>query len=95
MEKKINLKELSAKHGFINGFTIHSNSTLAQQALNNLLLEFGKQLLELAAENAEIDQIKKLDKIHNLAFKSYYADEIDMYIIVDNQSILDTIKQIE
>jgi hypothetical protein len=79
MEKKINLKELSAKHGFINGFTIHSNSTLAQQALNNLLLEFGKQLLELAAGNAE----------------EYYSTSDEKLDESLKQSILDTIKQIE
>ena len=45
--------------------------------IKHQLLEFGKQLLELAAENATYD----------------WNDNED--IIIDKQSILDTIKQVE
>lgn len=44
------------------------------------MIEFGKQLLELAAENA-------------ICKESQYGDEYNC--LVDKQSILDTIKQVE
>ena len=50
--------------------------TLAKQCA----LEFGKQLLELAAENVN-------------TYIGYSAD--DPIVMVDKQSILDTIKQVE
>ena len=50
--------------------------TLAKQCA----LEFGKQVLELAAENVN-------------AYIGYSAD--DPIVMVDKQSILDTIKQVE
>ena len=48
------------------------------------MLEFGKQLLELAAKNA---------KTYTETYCSPYKEEWDK--IVDKQSILDTIKQVE
>ena len=49
----------------------------AKELAKQCALEFGKQLLELAAENATYD----------------WNDNED--IIIDKQSILDTIKQVE
>ena len=49
----------------------------AKELAKQCALEFGKQLLELAAENATYD----------------WNDNED--IIIDEQSILDTIKQVE
>ena len=49
----------------------------AKELAKQCALEFGKQLLELAAENATYD----------------WNDHED--IIIDKQSILDTIKQVE
>lgn len=73
-EEKINLEkiikeELYNKH-------LYFNKTNTVQ-IKNICLEFGKQLLELAAENATYD----------------WNDHED--IIIDKQSILDTIKQVE
>ena len=52
----------------------------AKELAKQCALEFGKQLLELAAENVN-------------AYIGYSAD--DPIVMVDKQSILDTIKQVE
>ena len=53
---------------------------LAKTLAKQCALEFGKQVLELAAENVN-------------AYIGYSAD--DPIVMVDKQSILDTIKQVE
>lgn len=62
-----------------------------------IALEFGKQLLELAAENAEIEE---RDYRKNPTKISNYGQEVcseyeGIYYGVDKQSILDTINQVE
>ena len=69
-EEKINLDELYRKGK-------GSNVNISKAQFKETMLKFGKQLLELAAENATYD----------------WNDHED--IIIDKQSILDTIKQIE
>ena len=50
--------------------------------IEDICLEFGKQLLELAAENATASE--------------YWGNDItEPQLVVDKQSILDTIKQVE
>ena len=66
-ERKINLEEI-----LIN-FRIAGNTNTLKLAM----LEFGKQLLELSAENAKTTW------------------NSNFHTIVDKQSILDTIKQVE
>ena len=61
------------------------------------MIEFGKQLLELAAENAEIEE---RDYRKNPTKISNYGEEVcseyeGIYYGVDKQSILNTIKQVE
>ena len=80
-EEKINLEkiikeELYNKH-------LYFNKTNTVQ-IKNICLEFGKQLLELAAENA---------KTYTETYCSPYKEEWDK--IVDKQSILNTINQVE
>lgn len=82
-ERRINIEELAVKYGIMKGYTIHSNPKLAEENFNKFLKEFGKQLLELAAENAE-NEIE-YDMEGNFI----------CYGTVNKQSILDTIKQVE
>lgn len=79
-EEKINLEkiikeELYNKH-------LYFNKTNTVQ-IKNICLEFGKQLLELAAENA-IGKILPMSETGVLNYSE-----------VDKQSILNTIKQVE
>ena len=82
-ERKINTEELAIKYGIMRGYTIHSNPKLAEENFNKFLKEFSKQLLELAAENAE-NEIE-YDMEGNFV----------CYGTVNKQSILDTINQVE
>jgi hypothetical protein len=80
-KRKINLEEILDKVRCIDGNPDNGqlyDDDLAKAAM----LEFGKQLLELAAENAKT--------------KEYISQVFaPTRIIVNKQSILDTIKQIE
>ena len=86
---KINLEEI-----FNNNFDCYTNfedkgnyndePAISKDNFKELCLEFGKQLLELAAENA---------KIKSNVFISGRTQSTTE--IVDKQSILDTIKQVE
>lgn len=85
-ERKINLEEifkskiseanLEGLNDIVN-FIAFNTSEKYIKIVQDAMLDFGKQLLELAAENAEYD----------------WNDHED--IIINKQSILDTIKQIE
>ena len=82
-ERRINIEELAVKYGIMKGYTIHSNPKLAEENFNKFLKEFAKQLLELAAENAE-NEIE-YDMEGNFI----------CYGNVNKQTILDIIKQVE
>ena len=88
-ERKINLEEI-----FHNNFDCYTNfedkgnyndePAISKDKFKELCLEFGKQLLELAAENARI-------------YEDIQYDECDRDFLIaklDKQSILNTIKQI-
>ena len=77
-KRKINLEEILQDYYLItldNSKEIHASI----EDVKSVMIEFGKQLLELAAENAEAHG-------SSCGFGSYW---------VDKQSILDTIKQVE
>ena len=57
------------------------------------MLEFGKQLLELATENAYIEVDSKNEGDTFLI--TIEGDSCETYIELNKQSILDTIKQVE
>lgn len=76
MEKKINLEEIANSSGVYRSLMDEQQ----KHATLRLMLEFGKQLLELASENAEIEK--------------RWSDYIGKNPI-DKQSILNTIKQVE
>lgn len=93
MKKEINLEEL-----FNNNFDCYTTEiidwkeveapALSKNKFKELCLNFGEHLLELAAKNANIEEV----------FVEYMADKGDenpYENIVNKQSILDTIKKIE
>jgi len=92
MDKKINLeeilsnaifKQLEGKGTDIAKRTVANSSAKSDSSIfmKDAMLEFGKQLLELAAENAYV--------------KDWYMDDKLVGKAVDKQSILDTINQVE
>lgn len=56
------------------------------------MLEFGKQLLDLAAENSQVEEFwrGKTNLINNKI-----ATDDESYVIVNKQSIVNTIKQVK
>ena len=51
-----------------------------------------KQVLELAAENAKVEEFYRGESYR---IKDIFYDNDDSYIVANKQSILDTIKQVE
>ena len=89
-EEKINLEkiikeELYNKH-------LYFNKTNTVQ-IKNICLEFGKQLLELASQNAEC-KLKIKIECNKSQLENGFVFGTNA-IIINKQSILDTIKQIE
>ena len=83
-ERKINLEEILQDYYLItldNSKEIHASI----EDVKSVMIEFGKQLLELASENTDTKEIW----ISTGDYSGYGK------IIVDKQSILDTIKQVE
>lgn len=72
-KRKINLQNILADK-------LGDENLSINDAIIEAMKEFGKQLLDLAAENAEIIEIPTM---------SYFIK------VVNKQSILDTIKQVE
>lgn len=88
MEKRaINLEEIIKSPEIFENGTRQDGWTKYQ--VESICLEFGKQLLELAAENAKLGYESENINIQNGA--KYNAGGS----IVDKQSILDTIKQVK
>lgn len=77
-DRKINLEEIIENHR--NNTDHWADQDFDEYCIEQICLEFGKQLLELAAENATTLK----DDDQNMEF-----------YIVDKQSITDTIKQVE
>lgn len=78
-ERKINLEEILQDYYLI---TLDNRKEIHApiEDVKSAIIEFGEQLLELAIENVN-------------AYIGYSAD--DPIVMVDKQSILDTIKQVE
>ena len=79
MSEKINLEEIILKH-------LKYDDSL--DGFKEAMLNFGKQLLELAAENAKING----GNCYGVTDEGLYAQ---FPLVVDKQSILDTINQVE
>lgn len=90
MEYKINLEEII--NSLQNSYIIKSSQSLTIDFKIAMLL-FGEQLLELAAENAMLDTTVNYEDIPKNSEATLNND--GYYTIIDKQSILDTIKQIE
>ena len=93
-EKKINLEEILQKHLSYSANIIKNTSSShgfdLWEGINNSMIDFGKQLLKLSAENATV---KFSDKQEWSEFHQKYICSLSDE--VDEQSILDTIKQVE
>ena len=81
MSNKISIEEIASKHGFIKGFSLYSNTKNIDAEFGEMFIEFGIQLLKLAAENAIAEEIGGID--------------IPKRLHVNKQSIYNTINQIE
>lgn len=81
--KKVNLEEISNKFGIFQGFSIHSNPDLIETNFKKAMKEACRQVLELAADRAEVDSIETSND------SSGFIHE------VNKKSITDTINQVE
>lgn len=111
LEKKISLEEI-----FDNNFNCYTNfedrgnyndePAISKDKFKELCIDFGKQVLELAAKNAKISHnFYKKDENYKkyYEFEGIYSERYDIYgdsygidvFDVDKQSILNTINQIE
>lgn len=92
-ERKINLEEILYTH-------VYSKLNIKDlkeqiECEKSAMLEFGKQLLELAAENAKLikDGTIYRNDYFELNRNNPYASSSDVHVY--KQSILDTINQVE
>ena len=94
-EKKINLEEIIEDELYNRHLYFNKINNIQ---IKNICLEFGRQLLELAAENAiltlnEDEDYSFLESFpKNLGFE---YEGIYNLVTINEQSILDTIKQVE
>ena len=88
-EKKINLKEIIESHR--NNTDHWADQDFNEYGIKQICLKFGKQLLELASENAKITVSCKNQEDW---FTDFYCGPSDD-LSINKQSILDTIKQVE
>ena len=88
--KKINLEEILNKFDLISENEI--NGSYERNEIKKAMLQFGKQLLELAAENSKIE-IKSVGE--ELVVTDVYQEDHYTRIQVNIESILDIIKQVE
>ena len=86
-KRKINLEDILIKM-FENGQPFYNGKNI-----KSAMLEFGQQLLELAAENAELKLKIKLECTESQLENGFCFG--DNAIIVNKQSILNTINQVE
>ena len=90
-ERKINLEEILQDCWITtldNSKEVHAPTEYVKLAM----IEFGKQLLELAAENAEL---YCEDKSVNIKYTTNFEKNGNLVISIDRKSILDTINQVE
>ena len=97
-EIKINLEELFNNHfdcytNFEDKGNYNDEPAISKDKFKELFLEFGKQLLELAAENAEC-KLKIKIECNKSQLENGFVFGTNA-IIINKQSILDTINQIE
>lgn len=92
-ERKINLEEIIEELDFSNNvqYDVNHNgysvTMYTKDAIKIAMLEFGKQLLELAAEKAEIDEIDLYVNDDGLVYKSDLS--------INKQTIINTIDYVK
>ena len=86
--QKINLEEILNKELNILSISVEQIEKSALKAMK----EACKQVLELAAENAEVEEFYRGESYR---IDDRFYDNDDSYIVANKQSILDTIKQVE
>ena len=84
-ERKINLEEILFDKIYEDPY---EGRVYIKSDILNAMKEFGKQLLELAAENAKAEIHTEWE---GNTGSEYYTD----YAVVNKQSILDTLNQVE
>lgn len=86
--REISLDEIISKYETYVNISQPYNITpiFLKESVKDIMLEFGEKLLELAAENAEIDEFPPVNEDGMV-----YRHEISVF----KPSITDTIKQIE
>ena len=92
-DKKINLEEILRKHT-----SVEWEGISPKELILKTMLDFGEQLLELAAENAILilNEGESYSFVENFPKNLYFEYEgIPNSVAIDEQSILDTIKQVE
>ena len=91
---KINLEEILKKE--LIPIVFGSSPELTFNATIKAMKEACKQILELAAKNADMDEDFGGGEIYNITeYKVYNDNDRSRLISVNKQSILDTIKQVE
>lgn len=91
-ERKVNLKKIISKHYNLNKDE-DGNSIFYEWEVIRAIKEACRQILELAAENAEV-RVTENALIEEGSCYTTYDDGV-ISATSDKQSILDTIKQIE
>ena len=101
-ERKINLEEILLQNHFHildtlkNVYSPDTHNKNMYERLINGINDICKQLLELAAENADMNEDFGGGEIYNITeYKVYNDNDRSRSISVNKQSILDTIKQVE
>ena len=92
-QKKINLERMiqDALYDYDKTVVVDKDKL---NVIINIMREFSKQLLELAAENAKCDlKSKILCDLNELQYGCVVGD--NLVVTINKQSILDTIKQIK
>ena len=95
---KINLEEILLQNHFHildtlkNVYSPDTHNKNMYERLMNGINDICKKLLELAAENAKVEEFYRGESYR---IDDRFYDNDDSYIVANKQSILDTIKQVE
>jgi len=93
--KEINLEQIILETSDCEDIYTFQETTVASlELIKEIMLEFGKQLLELVAENAEIEGFEFKEDWMKEPF-NMRQDELGNIIAISKKSILDTINQVK
>ena len=89
-EKKINLEKILTDTCQYHNH--HGEPILTMEDVKRSMIVFGKELLSLASDNAEIGEFYKLKLFH---IRESFCPEEDTIYNIHKQSIIDTIDQVD